>query len=475
MKNYVFYDTETTGTLRGYDQILQVAAIRTNCDFNVIDKEEASFNIRCRRLSYQVPSPGALLVTNLEPHDLEEAHLSHYELVQSMRKKFVSWSPACFTGFNSIGFDEILIRQAFYQTLHPIYLTQFSGNTRADAYLMAQAIAMHAPSAIRIGDAVEGSFRLGNLAAANGVDLQTDAAHEAMADAKAALGLMRVMRDRAPALFARMMLNSDRNFVVSFITDTPVFQWSAVFGRNRLSERVTYVGAPPSDRNLLILFNLSFDPDELFPLSDDALANWIYGPVKAFRRVRANAFPIILPLEFPAHDGKAGLPAEAELYRRAAAVAANAEFRDRVIQILERKCLDRPKANFVEDRIYDEFITPHDARLCCQFHLMPWENRLALVHGLDDERLRQLATRLIFVERPDCLPENIRSEMISWELARIEADGEVPWLSAPAAIDQLRAMWRSADPAVRQKLEKLAAYIGSLRSLATQKPHVISR
>ena len=58
-------------------------------------------------------------------------------------------------------------------------------------------------------------------------------------------------------------------------------------------------------------------------------------------------------------------------------------------------------------------------------------------------------------------------------VARIEADAEVPWLSAPAAIEQLREMWRSADPAVRQKLEKIAGYIGRIRSVATQKPHVI--
>ena len=40
MTSYVFYDTETTGTLTSFDQILQFGAIRTDDEFNELDRYE---------------------------------------------------------------------------------------------------------------------------------------------------------------------------------------------------------------------------------------------------------------------------------------------------------------------------------------------------------------------------------------------------------------------------------------------------
>ena len=51
--NFVFYDTETTGTDTTFDQILQFAAILTDADFNELDR----FEIRCRLMSHIIPAP----------------------------------------------------------------------------------------------------------------------------------------------------------------------------------------------------------------------------------------------------------------------------------------------------------------------------------------------------------------------------------------------------------------------------------
>jgi exodeoxyribonuclease-1 len=47
--------------------------------------------------------------------------------------KLDSWSPAIFLGYNSIEFDEKMLRQAFYQTLQPIYITNTRGSLRAES------------------------------------------------------------------------------------------------------------------------------------------------------------------------------------------------------------------------------------------------------------------------------------------------------------------------------------------------------
>src|SRR5690242_16385692 len=122
----VFYDVETTGTSTAFDQILQFAAILTDDQLTELDQ----FEIRSRLLPNVVPSPGAMLVNGITAHDLvDERYPSHYQMVQNLREKLLSWSPAVFIGFNSLWFDEHFLRQAFYKALFPIYLTNTGGNS----------------------------------------------------------------------------------------------------------------------------------------------------------------------------------------------------------------------------------------------------------------------------------------------------------------------------------------------------------
>src|SRR5437588_6615589 len=118
--SFVFYDTETTGTDKVFDQILQFAAIRTDDELRELER----FSLRCRLLPHVVPSPGAMRTTGVSVAQLRDSKLpSHYGMVRAIRSKLVAWSPSLFIGYNSLSFDENLLRQAFYQTLHPPYLT----------------------------------------------------------------------------------------------------------------------------------------------------------------------------------------------------------------------------------------------------------------------------------------------------------------------------------------------------------------
>ena len=146
---YVFYDTETTGTQTAFDQILQFAAIKTDDNFNELDR----FNIRCSLLPHIIPSPGALRVTGVTPAMLTDPALpSHYEAMRHIHAKLLKWSPATFVGFNSLNFDETLLRQAFFQTLHPAYLTNTGGNGRSDAMRIAHAVSIYAHRVQQLSD-----------------------------------------------------------------------------------------------------------------------------------------------------------------------------------------------------------------------------------------------------------------------------------------------------------------------------------
>ena len=75
---------------------------------------------------------------------------SHYEMMRASIKNFDPGRQPIFIGYNSIAFDERIFRQALYQTLHPPYLTNTIGNSRADAMKMVQAASVFAADALVI-------------------------------------------------------------------------------------------------------------------------------------------------------------------------------------------------------------------------------------------------------------------------------------------------------------------------------------
>ncbi len=186
----VFYDTETTGTETFFDQILQFAAVRTDADFNELDR----IDIRCRLLPHVVPAPGAISVNKLKVSQLiDPSFPSHYEMVRAIRNKLLSWSPALFVGWNSIKFDEALVRQALYKTLHNPYLTNAGGNTRSDVMRIVQACSIYAPDALAFPKDSNGQlqFKLETVAAANGFSIKN--AHDAMGDVQATIYLSKLL------------------------------------------------------------------------------------------------------------------------------------------------------------------------------------------------------------------------------------------------------------------------------------------
>ena len=101
--NYVFYDFETSGSSPIFDQILQAGAIVSKDFKTVSDKIE----LNCRLKKTIIPAPKALLINRISIDQLKSNEISHYSLVDQLKKKFEEWTPACFIGFNSISFVAI--------------------------------------------------------------------------------------------------------------------------------------------------------------------------------------------------------------------------------------------------------------------------------------------------------------------------------------------------------------------------------
>lgn len=159
-----------------------------------------------------MPAPGALLTTGIRPEQLEQAPLSSTEMLSIIAKALASWAPATVIGYNTIRFDEEVLRHAFFTHLLLPYATQLGSNNRADLLTMVRAVAMLEPDAIRIPLSATGkpSFKLGEICRPNGIGLSEDEAYDALADTKATLALFQHLRDVAPTTVATMLALADK-------------------------------------------------------------------------------------------------------------------------------------------------------------------------------------------------------------------------------------------------------------------------
>lgn len=455
--NFVFYDTETTGTQTAFDQILQFAAIRTDRDLRELDR----FEIRCRLLPNVAPSPGAMRVTGVSVEQLTDASLpSHYQMVRAIKAKLEEWSPAVFIGHNSIAFDENLLRQAFYKTLHPPYLTNTKGNHRMDSLRILQAVDLFAPETFStpVGENDKPTFRLDLLAPANGFDHR--AAHDAMGDVEATIHMCRILAERAGGLWSHFTRHAQKAAVLDFAATEEVFLLSDFYFGEPYCWMVTAIGPNPDNGSEILVYDLSIDPDEIAGLDDEALAARQASPLKPVRGMRANAAPVFLPCaETP--DRLSARMADVSLLReRAARLKSIPGLADRLIAAFVGKREPRDPSPHVEEQIYDSFTSGGDTRILSRFHATDWAGRADLLAQLEDRRLVCLGERLIHTEAPEVMDRRAR-EALDGETAKrlLASDDGVPWLTLPRAIAEAEDMLASASGAEAARLRDLKRYL----------------
>jgi len=459
---FIFYDTETTGTDTTFDQVLQFAAIKADEDLNILD----TFSIRGRLLPHVVPSPGALLVTGVTIRDITSCPLSHYEMSGQIHRKMSEWSRggAVFMGWNSMRFDEPLLRQTYYQSLFPVYQTNTNGNGRADVMRIAQIVSAAAPDVLTIPGLKENkpSFRLGLVAAANGIVL--DNAHEALADTAATLAVAKLLRQRAPVIWKGLIANGRKANVLHLMRKHPAL----LLAESHFGRRYSYVVAPIAS-NLTNesewgFFDLQFDPATYLGVSENKLRVAI--EARAIRRLPINTQPGLLPVEF-APEGVQGGRLPLETYRtRAIAIQGNPTFQERVGRLLamlhEEKYGGQPPSPYIEQRIHDGFPTQPDSKRMDAFHHAIWQDRAKITDTFEDGRYREIALRLLADGQPSSLTDEHRRQWMTWRGERLFETADVPWLTVPKALNEIASLEPAATSTQKIQLADFRKYLAEL-------------
>ncbi len=183
--SYLFYDIESTGLSKAFDQVLQFAAIRTDQRLNEIDRQD----IKVRLRPDIIPSPQAILTNRIPISDLAGG-LCEYEAAGQIHR-LMNEPDTISLGYNTLGFDDEFLRFSFHRNLLTPYTHQYrNGCRRMDLYPLAIIYWLYQRKVLAWPE-INGkpSLKLAHLGAAN--QLVFGQSHEAMVDVETTVELAR--------------------------------------------------------------------------------------------------------------------------------------------------------------------------------------------------------------------------------------------------------------------------------------------
>jgi len=436
MKKIIFYDLETTGRSAYWDQIIQIAAICTDENLNVLDE----INLIGKLNSFSVPDPEALLVNKIPIDSIHKSNFSYYSLISEISNKFYEWSPAIFIGYNSIKFDEEVIRNAFFKNLFDPYLTVKNDNTRVDLLDITRIANFFYPDKIKSLLNKKGSaiMQLESIAHANGIKNFT--AHDAMGDTYASLELAKLIKNQIPELWEQSISQSNKNQLEQSIASKPFCYLESFFGKSKLF-CLSFIGFHPKYKWALC-FDLFEDPKKILKMNKSEIYTFLENSPKKIRKIKLNKSPILLDFEMIKILDEYDVISDDILSERHNFISNNQEFKDKVLSCYDDIMLNESQLDvYAEESIYKKFIANSDSFLMKEFQKADWENKFIIMEKFKDERLKYFAEILIFEEQPDLLERKTFIKIKEHLKKRIMSTNKEKWLTiydAYKKIDDLR-------------------------------------
>ncbi len=185
MNSYLFYDIETTGLNKAFDQVLQFAAIRTDMKL----QEIARYHLEVKLRPDMIPSPQAILTHRISIAQSMQG-LGEFEAITQIHQ-LMNQPGTISLGYNTLMFDDELLRFCFHRNLLPPYTHQYKQGCRRMDMLPITNMYYLYKKEILTWPEIEGkpSLRLEHLNAAN--QLAAGRAHDALVDVEATVELAR--------------------------------------------------------------------------------------------------------------------------------------------------------------------------------------------------------------------------------------------------------------------------------------------
>ncbi|NBD95360.1 MAG: exodeoxyribonuclease I [Gammaproteobacteria bacterium] len=469
-ETFLWHDFETFGADPRRDRPAQFAAQRTDASLEPIGEPEV---IYCRPAADVLPQPMACLITGITPQIARERGVPENAFAARIFE-LMSRPDTCSVGYNNFRFDDEVVRHLFWRNFIDPYEREWAnGNSRFDLIdLMRLARALR-PQGIEWPDYEDGrpSFRLEDLAAANGMD--TSQAHDALADVNATIAMARLVRSHQPRLWTWALGLRDREQVNRLLVQNrPLLHASSRFPAlpGCGVAPVQPIGRHPRIASQWLVWNLNVDPRPFLDLSPDELADRFWTPAADLpegvervpvKLVRNNRCPMLAPMNVldPGRAVELGIELEA-LDARSQLLQERGDFVERLGAIFAGRD-DRSDAIDPELDLYGGFPPRSDRPVVQRVQRSGGEELATLDAPFRDERLNQLLFRYRARLWPETLSPPEREEWEAYRHKRLVADPDL----ASIRLDEYRAQVRSLmdeRPEAEEILRQLAEWPATL-------------
>ena len=431
--SFLFYDLETFGKDPRRTRIAQFAAIRTDTELNQIDTPHEFFVQPADDL---LPSPAATLITGITPQ-----HALHHGIVEAEAlariSDLMSEPGTCSLGYNTLRFDDEFIRFGLYRNFHDAYEREWkNGNSRWDILDVARLVHALRPDGIHWRAREDGgtSFKLEHLAEDNG--LREGDAHEALSDVRATLGLARMLRASQPHLWEYALRLRDKRHVAELIDPMrprPLLHVSQRYPAIRLcAAPVLPLTRHPDMDNKVVVFDLASDPQPLFDLDADAIAERLFVATEALpegveriplKEVQLNRSPMLVQWEHLRDPDfqRLGIDAQQAISHVDRLRKAGPALAEKVRQVYARAREFPP--NDADGALYDRFIPDSDKRMFPLLRSTPPHRLREEDFPFRDPRLRELLFRFRARNWPQSLAFAEQDRWSELRRARMEEPG----------------------------------------------------
>ncbi|MDM8564338.1 exonuclease domain-containing protein [Candidatus Halobeggiatoa sp. HSG11] len=474
MSSYLFYDLETTGLNKAFDQVLQFAAIRTDTVFNEIERHNIIIKLR----PDVIPTPQATITHRISITDSMQG-LCEFEAMIKIHS-LMNQPGTTSIGYNNLTFDDEFLRFCFHRNLLPPYTHQYkNGCRRSDLLPMTIMYYLYKPEMLK-WPKIDGklTMKLEKINELN--ELASGQAHNAMVDVEATLELARKLR-KETKMWDYLEGYFDKPEDTRRIEKIPISFHSIAcsnkiglminkdFGvENKYQVPVLLIGNSIPYKNQTLWLRL--DQTELQNINPKNIATKSY-----IIRKKCGEPGIVLP--FIDHYNFLTAKRQAVVEKNQAWLQSHSTLFNKIIQYhREFKYSEVPDLDCDAALYQNGFLPTQDQELCRQFHKADIEGKINIVGQFEGIDMRKQASRLLCRNYSDNLPvmltrdfaeymQRVNPKNINNGLRDYKNDKRTTPKNALAQIDKLIA-GANLDEQQIELLDELEKYLKDKYSLA---------
>ena len=255
------------------------------------------------------------------------------------------------------------------------------------------------------------------------------------------ISLCEIIKEKLPELFDSFINSSTKQGIKNLLYSEEFLALGEIHRRHTFNYPVVLCGSDASRPNEIVLFDLSYDPEDIIDLDFSEITKLIQskgrdGPLKKYKinkTIPVCSSKLIKNKEVFDISFK-------ELQKRADLIKNNKDFQSKISQAMEDRMMSFPEPEYIEASIYSGgFPSNRDRDLMQEFHRSSdVEHLVKISRNFEDDRFSIFAERIICNEYVNNIPEDIKARYKDLIQERTTTQGK--WGSLEKSISETESL-----------------------------------